>query len=252
MEGVGCGRWTGKSKHWKVENGNYVSLTGDTPRSTSLFAGACKEIAAAEYCQEGEWWDGMSCVPYNTPIVIPLTRAQSLKLTNVAGGVSFDHSGDGAIEPTAWTSSDSRLAFLAIDQNGNGAIDNGTELFGNHTVVGAANGFDALDQLNQQLGGASTTGVIDSTQPIFPRLLLWEDSNHNGVSEPGELQPAGNVLSSIGLGAQVHNRRDAYGNRFYFRGWAHVRTAPGENAPISAAEDRMRTIDIYDVIFTNR
>ena len=45
---------------------------------------------------------------YNTPILIPLTRAQAIKLTNVAGGVGFDHNGDGLLERTAWTAADSK------------------------------------------------------------------------------------------------------------------------------------------------
>lgn len=253
VEGMGCGRWTGVSKHWAILNGAYTAI-GPSPRTTSLVAGLCKAIAAPEYCSEWEMWDEQTqqCVPYNTPVLIPLTRAQSITLTNIEGGVSFDHRGDGAVERTAWTAGDSRVAFLAIDRNGNGTIDNGTELLGNHTIPGAANGFDALDKLNQEMGGSRDTGVIDATQPVFIKLLLWEDSNHNGLSEPAELQSASNIVSAIGLGLQVHNRRDRHNNRFYFRGWAHVRTAPGQNAPRSGAEDRERTIDIYDVIFTNR
>jgi hypothetical protein len=58
-------------------------------------------------------------------------------------GVYFDLDNNGFAEKTAWTSGD---AFLTYDLNGNGKIDNGGELFGNHTLVGeekAADGFAA-------------------------------------------------------------------------------------------------------------
>jgi hypothetical protein len=65
--------------------------------------------------------------------------------------VRFDLDADGIPEQVAWTRPDSEDAFLALDRNGNGLIDDGTELFDNHTParpdlpgITTANGFEAL------------------------------------------------------------------------------------------------------------
>jgi hypothetical protein len=71
-------------------------------------------------------------------------------LTDYDNGVSFDLSAFGVASPTSWTAANSDDAFLVLDRNGNGLIDNGSELFGNATpqpqpAVGfGRNGFFAL------------------------------------------------------------------------------------------------------------
>jgi len=49
-------------------------------------------------------------------------------------------------------------------------------------------------------------------------LRLWQDSNHNGISETAELRPlfALNVVS-LDLDYKVSKRTDRNGNRFNFR-----------------------------------
>jgi len=54
--------------------------------------------------------------------------------------------------------------FLAIDRNGNGRIDDGSELFGAHT----GNGFAELALLD-----SDTNGWIDENDPLFYSLLTW-------------------------------------------------------------------------------
>ena len=55
-------------------------------------------------------------------------------LTTREDGVLFDLDGDGKLEQVAWTRANAGIAFLAIDKNENGMIDNGTELVGNRVV----------------------------------------------------------------------------------------------------------------------
>lgn len=155
---------------------------------------------------------------------------------------------DGVKERIGWTARGSQLAFLAIDRNGNGTIDNGAELFSAVTVPGAANGFRALASI-MPLNGP--TGWVDDDDPVYPLLLLWEDRNHNGISEEGELRPASDLYTRIGLGYTLHDRRDGNGNAFRYRGWATFRSAPGKNA-VTGKDVFLRQRDIYDVYFVRQ
>jgi hypothetical protein len=104
-------------------------------------------------------------------------------------GIYFDLDNDGFAEKTAWTSGD---AFLTYDLNENGKIDNGGELFGNHTLVGeskAADGFAALAQYDE-----NGDGFIDENDSVYQLMRLWND-NGNGVSEDGEFK----TLAEMGV-----------------------------------------------------
>jgi hypothetical protein len=54
---------------------------------------------------------------------------------------------NGSLEQVAWTQPNSATAFLAIDKNENGVIDNGLELVGNRVLEGAANAIQALSRM---------------------------------------------------------------------------------------------------------
>ena len=153
---------------------------------------------------------------------------------------------DGTAEQTAWTAAGDRLAFLAMDRNGNGTIDNGSELFGNKTTPTDHNGFEALATLS---GNRGRKGYIDAEDALYAKLLLWVDANHNGVSEPEELTPFSALYARIGIGYSPHQRRDGFGNEFRYRGWAELRTKPGKNQSANAAEHQLRQRDIYDIVF---
>jgi hypothetical protein len=187
----------------------------------------------------------------NTPIIIIATgKSADYRMTSAEDGVWFDIDADGAVEKIAWTAPDSDVAFLAIDRDGDGRITSGRELFGSHTLPGVANGFDALIQMAKDTNKGIVRHSVSADDPLFDRLLLWTDTNHNGISELSELRPLGELFAEIGLGYEDHNRKDGFGNQFPYRGWVYVRTAPGRNEPDhdkGPQETNARRRFIYDV-----
>ena len=122
------------------------------------------------------------------PLAIDLNN-DGIKGTNLDYKINFDLDNNGFKEATSWI--DNNDAFITIDKNNNGAIDNGSELFGNksisnnayaYTNPNAKNGFESLKELD-----SNNDGIIDEKDKEFTNLLLWQDKNSNGISETDEL-----------------------------------------------------------------
>jgi hypothetical protein len=176
------------------------------------------------------------------PILIDLEN-DGIRLTGLRDPVWFDIDADGDRDLMSWT--DRGEGLLSLDRNGNGAIDDGGELFGDATVLTngarAANGYLALAELDTWLFGGNGDGQIDAGDAAFGALVLWTDRDHSGTSKPEELQTLGQAgIRRIGLEYKTSHRRDRYGNDLRFLGRAWQERRPGVVSPILT----------WDVFFT--
>ena len=176
-------------------------------------------------CGEGQApgpYPECGCVPYS-PVVVDVA-GNGFNLTSASTGVPFDFNGDGNLERLSWTAPNSDDAWLVLDRDQNGTIDNGTELFGNLSPQSAPppgmgkNGFNALVEFDKAAKGGNADGLITERDAVFRNLRLWQDTNHNGISEPSELSTLNQLgLTGIECDYREANRRDQHGNKFRYR-----------------------------------
>lgn len=176
-----------------------------------------------------------------SPLVLDLD-GDGVETISKNARINFDHDGDGFAETTGWVGADDGL--LVWDKNGNGKIDNGSELFGNNTILGngqkAANGFAALSELD-----SNGDGKIDSNDVLFNQLRIWKDADNSASVSSGELidlEAAG--VRSLNTGFTQQNVTDSYGNRHLQAGqYTHTDGSGGVMHDVWFSADMARTVD---------
>jgi hypothetical protein len=185
----------------------------------------CNPGGRPSYCPGGP--DAAGCSPTqgwvcNTPVLLSID-ADRIRLTAPADGVLFDLI-VGRPAQYSWTRADSSDAWLVLDRNGNGMIDDGTELFGSVTPQPAVTapdipqGFRALAVFDAAAEGGNEDGFIDAQDRVYGQLRLWRDANQNGISEPDELLTLQQAdVGRLDLTYQTRWRQDRHGNYFRYR-----------------------------------
>lgn len=111
----------------------------------------------------------------------------------------FDLDMDGHQEAISQLKSGS--GFLALDKNGNGKIDDGSELFGAKT----GNGFAELARYD-----SDGNGWIDEADEIFDKLLIWtkDASGRDVLCGLGQAGVGAIYLGNVGTEFSLNSRHD--------------------------------------------
>lgn len=211
------------------DNCNYAEPCPTEPEEVPV---SCPITGPTDYCAypstgcppgEDVSQYGSCCYQFNSPILLDLGH-DGFELSSLDRGVMF--SIGSVVRPylVSWTLPFTNDAWLVLDRNGNGTIDTGAEMFGNHTEQPAPpgremkNGFRALAQFDQREFGGNRDGQIDERDGVFERLRLWQDFNHNGVSESEELSTLrARGITALALECMDSRHSDSFGNVFRFR-----------------------------------
>ena len=169
-----------------------------------------------------------------------------------ANPILFDHDGDGIKTGTGWISPDD--GFLALDRNGNGAIDNGTELFGDATSLTttfasgssytykAADGFTAL-----KAEDTNHDGKVDSADANWNQLRVWRDLNQDGISQTNELFTLDALgIAGINVAKTANSQTLANGNQIADLG-TFIRS-DGSQGTLGEV-DQMADVNLFDDTF---
>lgn len=182
-----------------------------------------------------------------SPIVIELKGKEPV-LGDRKDPVTFDILRTGRPIPITWTKRNSDTGFLVMDRNRNGKIDDGGELFGNHTdsaygepPVENGHGFSALCEYDNADLGGNANGRIDAGDAVWSRLRIWVDRNHDGLTTPDELHTLTEAdITGIDRAYDAeHPKWDKNGNLYKLRGTAYRERRNG----------REEAFSIYDVVF---
>ncbi len=182
--------------------------------------------------------------PVYDPLILDLD-GNGVQTSTVDDGVAFDAFANGTQVQVAWT--DGKDGFLVFDRNGDGTINDGSELFGDYTLLNdgglAKDGFEALRDLDSNLDG-----IFDAQDALFEQVQVWVDANRDGVSAADELLG----LTELGIQAihlrAVSSERMENGNHYGLIS-KFVRHDGGESEVVDVWLES-RPLDIQPEVFT--
>lgn len=116
-----------------------------------------------------------------------------------AASVEFDMDADGIQDSTPWIEGDN--ALLVLDRNGDGSINDISEISFIYDLPGARTDMEGLKAFD-----SNNDGNLDAADARYNEFSVWQDTNSNGISEEEELLSLEEVgVASISLELSATN-----------------------------------------------
>ena len=161
--------------------------------------------------------NAIMCRSINGSPIILDTYGEGFHLTGPDNGVAFRETNGGPVMKMSWTDPAYHNGWLMLPRNGR--VTALEDMFGNFTAQPSStdpNGYLALATYD-----LNHDGVIDGNDPVYERLRLWIDSNHDGVSQPSELHTLPEVgVTSLKVAYGESRWVDRWGNQFLYKSLA--------------------------------
>lgn len=168
-------KWSGKSKHWRqTANNGSVQIT---PRRVNgvLSADAGLIAPASTYAI------GNRNIGTLSTILLDLDGDGLEARRSGKSKAWFDMNGDGVVDDTGWMSGGDGM--LVIDRDGNGLINDTSEITFLPEKENATSAWDGLGELDE-----NGDGRISAADTRFGELAVWVDSNQDGISQGDEIR----------------------------------------------------------------
>ncbi len=162
-------KWAVKDAYSNSKDTLDSDVAGDAKATTDITTTSVFTLAAGQ--------NDMTKDAGITPIVIDLNGDGIHTVARTGLSATFDLFGNGSAIQSGWLSGDD--GFLAIDRNGNGKIDDISELFGG---LKKGDGFAKLSSFD-----STGNGIVDAADVDFASLSIWQDINGNHATDDGEL-----------------------------------------------------------------
>lgn len=165
----------------------------------------------------------MFCNPYGLPVVFDLD-GDGIELIDLSHSrARFDVDGDGVKERIGWVGRDDGI--LALDRNGNGRIDDFSEISFRQDFRGAGSDLEGLMAYD-----SDGDGFLTADDDRFSEFLVWRDRNGNGRSEKNELFTLDELgIVSIDLERSNRNALDPEADANQLLATSAFRTADGRD-----------------------
>jgi len=207
------------NKKIEEETSRYLTKLKDEPFTSYKEAILLKnhELPTISSCKCVPPLESLEPVISKPSLIILDLNGDGVKTVNREDGVYFDHDGNRFAEKTGWATPED--GFLVWDRNGNGQIDDGTELFGDNYILSdgskASNGFEALAEFD-----SNGDGIVDHNDERWAELMIWQDKDGNGVLDEGELLTMEEVgVAGLYVNYENQTYTDENGNEHRQTGW---------------------------------